>query len=206
MPTADDGAFRPMPASSDRPATTPNAGPTRTPPAGPGATPNAGPVATPTAVPPARTGLARLVTLAFMVAALLTTPLSVDPNPAHADADSDLEAALIHLVNDERRTAGLPTLSIDAGLTATARSWSTTMGEQAHLRHNPRLGTDVRDWRRVGENVGRSTDLDTLHQAFLDSPEHRENLLDPEWTEIGIGVIAADGTLWVTQLFRLPPG
>lgn len=158
----------------------------------------------PTTATTAPPGPARRVTLALLVAALLATPVSTAPSPAHADADGSLEAALVRLVNDERRANGLPALSTEPGLTSTARSWSAGMDEQRNLHHNPRLGTAVHDWQRVGENVGRGPDLDALHEAFVTSPEHRRNLLDPAWSEIGIGVIVSDDTLWVTQLFRLP--
>lgn len=160
-----------------------------------------GPVTAPAGAP----GRARLATLVLMVLALVATPVSADPTPTHADGDDHLEAALVRLVNDERRAQGLPTLSTDPDLTSTARSWSATMQAQRGLEHNPRLGTEVRGWRRVGENVGRGPDLDALHEAFLASPGHRRNLLDPAWTEVGIGVIVSEDALWVTQLFRLPP-
>ncbi len=160
----------------------------------------------PTPAPTASPGRTRLVTLVLMVLALVATPVSPDPTSAHADADHSLEAALVGLVNDERRAQGLPALSTDPELTSIARSWSATMDARRVLEHNPRLSTEVRDWRRVGENVGRGPDLDALHEAFLASPEHRRNLLDPGWTEVGIGVIVAEDALWVTQLFRLPPG
>lgn len=160
----------------------------------------------PTPAPAASPGRTRLVTLVLMVLALVATPVSPALTSAHADADHRLEAALVGLVNDERRAQGLPALSTDPELTSIARSWSATMDAGRVLEHNPRLSTDVRGWRRVGENVGRGPDLDALHEAFLASPDHRRNLLDPGWTEVGIGVIVADDALWVTQLFRLPAG
>jgi uncharacterized protein YkwD len=36
----------------------------------------------------------------------------------------------------------------------------------------------------------------------MDSPKHRENLLDKRFDQVGVGVyISADGRFWVTQAF-----
>ena len=36
------------------------------------------------------------------------------------------------------------------------------------------------------------------------SPAHRDNILDSDYTEFGIGVVASGGRLWVTEVFRQP--
>src|SRR5204862_1717148 len=56
-----------------------------------------------------------------------------------------------------------------------------------------------------GENVGVGPNVDSLEDAFMNSPEHRANILDSDYTEIGIGTaVGKDGRLYVTQDFRQP--
>ncbi len=53
-----------------------------------------------------------------------------------------------------------------------------------------------------GENVGYNTDFSGLHSAWMHSPPHRKNILDPNYTLVGIGVVrGADGVYWATQDF-----
>lgn len=135
-----------------------------------------------------------------LVLALLVT--LVPARAEVASADTDLEAAFVAAVNAERADAGLPQLHPSAELTRVARAHAGRMAGRADLYHNPSLGSAVRHWRKLGENVGRGGSWAAIHRAFLDSPGHRRNVLDPEWTDVGIGVVVTDGGIWVTELFR----
>jgi hypothetical protein len=58
------------------------------------------------------------------------------------------------------------------------------------------------NWLSLGENVGMGRTCDTLHAAFMASEGHRRNVMDPSFNYIGVGVvIAADGTMFVTESF-----
>jgi hypothetical protein len=41
----------------------------------------------------------------------------------------------------------------------------------------------------------------TLHAAFIASPKHFENLIDPAFTHLGIGIVHVGGTLYVSEMF-----
>ena len=57
-------------------------------------------------------------------------------------------------------------------------------------------------WHTWGENVGYTPqDVASLQQAFMDSPPHRENILNRAFTHVAIGSVRVDGTLWVTVFF-----
>ena len=43
-----------------------------------------------------------------------------------------------------------------------------------------------------------------LHRAFLRSPAHRANILDPRKRVVGVGLVSSGGRLWVTELFTKP--
>lgn len=144
-----------------------------------------------------------------LVAAGLTPVLIVvhllgSPAPARAAADSAVEAQFAASINQERAGHGLAALQVADDLTAVARRHSRAMADSSELRHNPSLASDVGGWDKLGENVGRGHSAESLHTAFMASGSHRGNILDPEWTEVGIGVVIADDRIWVTQIFRLP--
>jgi uncharacterized protein YkwD len=54
----------------------------------------------------------------------------------------------------------------------------------------------------IGENLyqGRGYAKDIVN-AWLNSPSHRENILDPEWDSIGIGIARSSNHIVVVQLF-----
>ncbi len=43
---------------------------------------------------------------------------------------------------------------------------------------------------------------DTIHQRFMDSEGHRNNRMDGNYTEVGIGIIWTNNGTYVTELFR----
>ncbi|MFO7962123.1 MAG: CAP domain-containing protein [Nitriliruptoraceae bacterium] len=142
------------------------------------------------------------VTVAVALLALVSLLLSPAPTAAHADAG--LESGLVSALNSARASQGLPALEIAGELTSVARSHSRVMADGDHLHHNPDLGSAVTGWRKVGENVGRGPSVSSIHDALMDSPGHRRNILDGDWTHVGMGVVVQDGQLWVTQVFRTP--
>ena len=78
------------------------------------------------------------------------------------------------------------------------------MAARSTLFHNPNLTTDVRNWRYVGENVGYGPDALSVHRAFMHSTHHRANILDRDYTQLGIGAVVVNGRVWVAQVFRRP--
>ena len=78
------------------------------------------------------------------------------------------------------------------------------MAAQKRLYHNPSLATQVTGWKYVGENVGYGPDVSTLFQAFMNSTPHRDNILDHDFTQIGVGAVTVSGTTWVSMVFREP--
>jgi uncharacterized protein YkwD len=142
--------------------------------------------------------------IAAMVLALLLGVLPQTTLVAHADAG--MESAFVAAVNRERAAIGLASLATSGDLTSVARSHTQAMATGDNLHHNPNLGGAVPGWEKVGENVGRGPSVDSIHAALMASPGHKRNLLDPDWTQLGMGVVVVDGQIWVTQVFRTPAG
>lgn len=119
------------------------------------------------------------------------------------------EQRFVELINVERAAAGIPALTVNGDISAVARAWSEERSQSAdecrpdELQHNPDYaGQMPPGWFRVAENVGCGQSADSLHQSFMDSPGHRDNIMDPDFTDVGIGVrFADDGAMWVTQNF-----
>src|SRR4051794_40840073 len=143
----------------------------------------------------------------FRLRALLTliavgASLFAFAKPAAASSDEDF---YINKINQIRASRGLGTLSVDGQLTAVARSWSQHMASDGTLAHNPNLGSQVSGWRMLGENVGTGADDASIEAAFENSPHHFENMVDPSFTEIGVGVVQdSSGTYWVTEDYEQP--
>ena len=127
------------------------------------------------------------------------------PAAAFAESTYSMEAAVIAQVNAARQANGQQPYALEPDLTSIARQHSVDMARQQSLYHNPSLTTQVRNWRAVGENVGEGPSVEDIDQAFMNSTEHRDNILDHDFTQIGVGVsVDSNGTVWVTEDFREP--
>ena len=133
----------------------------------------------------------------------------VDPEspefPAEAlmsQSHASEEAEFLSLLNAERNSHGLGSLKTFWDLENDARSHSETMASQNDLHHNPELAsvTSSSNWTRIGENVGRGPAVQSIHDAFMNSPGHRDNILG-DYSHVGIGVTTSGSTIWVTVVF-----
>ncbi len=113
-------------------------------------------------------------------------------------------ATYFDLTNTERSRRGIRPLVRNAELDAAALRWAQVIGN-SKLRHAADLSVGLSDdWRKLGENLGRGPAPLPVHQALMESPKHRANLLDPSFTQIGIAVVETDLGLLVVQRFRQP--
>ncbi|MBW3665370.1 MAG: cell wall-binding repeat-containing protein [Actinobacteria bacterium] len=121
------------------------------------------------------------------------------------------EAELARLLNGERVSRGLPVLSHADALRTVARRHAQRMMIEGQIFHNERLREDVEAvfpaWASIGENVGVGPTIPSVHRAFMDSPGHRANILDPDWGWMGVGVVTGGSRLFMTENFlTLQPG
>jgi uncharacterized protein YkwD len=127
--------------------------------------------------------------------------------------DPVAERQLFGLVNEERTQRGLDALVWDERLLPVARAHSREMFTLKYFSHESPISGSPFDrlkdaqitYSRAGENLAYAQSITVAHRALMDSPGHRENVLRPEFTRIGIGVISAGiyGRM-VTQLFITP--
>lgn len=119
-------------------------------------------------------------------------------------ASSHEESEFYSRTNALRASHGLPPLTIDFQLTEVARYWSAEMAAADRVSRNPDLDRQVTNWRRLGENVRRGPDVATIQAAFEADPRDAANLLDPEFSFVGIGVARTESELFVTLDFKQP--
>ena len=131
---------------------------------------------------------------------ILALGVSFYPATAGADTVSD-EAVFVGKINDLRASKGLGPLQVNANLVAKARSWSAGMASAGRIWHSTLSDGVTEDWRKLGENVGMGGSVDGLHTAFVNSLHHYENLVDPAFTHVGIGIVINGKTIYVTEMF-----
>ena len=126
-------------------------------------------------------------------------------------------SVLVDLANRNRQAAGLPSLSFNPTLTKAAELKASDMAAKGYFAHVSPEGLTPWQWFKeadynylyAGENLAvnfsESADVDN---AWMASITHRENILRPEFTEIGIalasGFYQGQPTTFVVQLFGRP--
>ena len=133
---------------------------------------------------------------------LLLYPHAHGPAALPRDPGAD-EACFVQQTNATRASKGLSTLPVLGSLAGEARAHSQAMASSNSLYHST-ADQYPENWIGLGENVGVGPTCNDVEQAFLASPHHYENIVDPKWTSIGVGVVPnSDGTgLWVTVAFE----
>ena len=149
--------------------------------------------------------LTRLFAAVVLAGAVTTTVATIAPTAALADSTASMESQFVAKMNAAREAAGLRPYSVSSDLTSVARQHSAQMASKQSLYHNPNLTSQVQNWQAVGENVGEGPTVSDIHNAFMQSPEHRANILDHDFTQVGVGVsVDKNGIIWVTEDFRQP--
>jgi uncharacterized protein YkwD len=139
------------------------------------------------------------------------------PERQVALSQADLTVELLRLTNETRRQHGLQPLTVHLSLQMAALSHAQEMRDLQYFSHaspTPGRGTSRQRIQLYGcnpvfvaENIFECSGYDIglvprfAAQAFLQSPEHRENLLNPSVTHMGIGLVARDGCVSVSQVF-----
>jgi len=143
-------------------------------------------------------------------------PANLPPLPPHF-----LEGRLLELTNVERTRVGAPPVAAGATLAQAARHHAEEMARLAYFSHvSPTPGRQSVGDRvaavggaalAVGENLSAtsSAGLDLAERTiagWMQSPGHRQNLLDPRWTHVGFGLHEAPaGRTFVAQVFAADP-
>ena len=117
-------------------------------------------------------------------------------------------------VNYHRKKQGLEKLAWSNSLGKMARAYSERMGDEDFFDHYDSEGKSVvdraevskiKDWKKIGENLffseGYINSSTLAVKGWLNSPPHRHNMFDAEWTHTGIGMYVKGRKTYVTQVF-----
>jgi uncharacterized YkwD family protein len=139
------------------------------------------------------------------------TQKAVEQKQTTAPASSQVSAfeqQVLDLTNQERAKIGVPALNLDVELSKVAREKSRDMQAKGYFDHNsPTYGSPFDmmkkfgvSYRTAGENIamGQQSPQEVV-TAWMNSEGHRKNILNANYTHIGIGHVA-QGNYW-TQMF-----
>ncbi len=125
-----------------------------------------------------------------------------------------IENKVISLVNIERAKVGLQPLKTNWEVSRIARYKSQDMINKNYFSHtSPTYGSPFNmmesfgvKFSAAGENIamGQKT-AEAVMIAWMNSPGHKSNILNPTYTEIGVGLAkTANGVCYWTQMFLKP--
>jgi uncharacterized protein YkwD len=120
------------------------------------------------------------------------------------------EKGYVDKINKARARRGKRPVSLDLEISAVAAVHSRAMKRQSELYHTgeQQLRKRVTRWELLGENVGRGGDGDSLHRAFMASPDHRRTVLDESFRHVGVAIVRDNDQVWMTVLLesQIDPG
>ena len=172
----------------------------------------------------------RVRKLGLALAVLLAGSLCLAPARGQLRTSSKQSAVRIHhlkeverriyrLTNEERRKKGLPPLDRDETLVEIARMHTDDMLRRHFFSHVNPDGASPKDRiapvysnfiSRAGENIwsGKGQDYSdskliarVIVDSWMTSPGHRANILNPDYTHLGVGVGVLDREIRATQNF-----
>jgi uncharacterized protein YkwD len=96
---------------------------------------------------------------------------------------------VINLVNQTRSAAGLGQLKPNVALSVKADKWAQKLRDVCDLSHSRLSDGAPREWMKLGENVGYGGTIEQVHEAYLNSPGHRANIMDPSFSSMGSAAV-----------------
>lgn len=151
-------------------------------------------------------GLASAIAAAVIVLAQPASTVVATP------ASNDTIATVLQLTNAQRANAGLPPLTIEAHLVQEAQNYAQVLASGSCFDHTcgpiPDLTGRANQagytgWVTIGENIARGYPTpQAVVDGWMASPGHRANILNPDYTEIGVGEASGSGpmgTYWAQE-------
>jgi hypothetical protein len=122
---------------------------------------------------------------------------------------NDSERELFDLLNHERAAENLSALKWDEALFKAARQHALLMLNLNSLEHQlssepaleERLAAAGARFSFIAENIAFGKDSNAIHNAWMHSPGHRKNILNPRVTAVGIAAVRGAGGIFAVQDF-----
>ncbi|MDM4722947.1 CAP domain-containing protein [Micromonospora sp. WMMA1363] len=173
------------------------------------------PSVTPSSKPSARStpAVSRSTATSRRAPARTTAPATSGTTAAPSGGSVSAQASeVVDLVNAERAKAGCGALSIDDKLMLAAQRHSQDQADHQKMSHDgsddsdpgERINRVGYEWSTYGENVAWNQRTPAaVMDAWMNSSGHRKNILNCDFTEIGVGIASSNGPYW-TQVFAAP--
>lgn len=142
----------------------------------------------------------RFALAAGLVVCVLAAPAgraAAQSSQGDATQRAALIERLVDVVNRQRALNGVRPVTLEPRLSKAAQAHSDDMARRDYFHHKSPDGRDVADrvqsagypWRIVEENLSAGlSDPDSVVNSWMTSPEHRDNMLNPDVTDVGAGV------------------
>lgn len=150
----------------------------------------------------------RIILATAVVGSLIALPGATIATSAPGDNQcwnfKTSEKRFKRLANNARSTLGLGKLKLDPELSRVAKKQAKNMADAGEIFHSPsnRLRNRITNWSTIGENVGVGSTVVSLHNAFMNSPGHKANIVNPGYKNVGIFVVKRDGRMYVAVIFE----
>lgn len=142
----------------------------------------------------------------------LTQAAPAQAEPARASFGS-YEQQVVDLVNKERAAVGLPSLQMNSKLSGVAEKKAEDLRDQNYFAHqSPTYGSPFDmmkqfgiSYTAAGENIAKGQRTpESVMDGWMNSPGHKANILNANFTEIGVGYVTDSGgtTYWVQHFIR----
>jgi len=150
-----------------------------------------------------------VLAIALIGAACSPAVASAPPACVGPSAPPDaVSSAVFNATNVARSSSGLSPLNWNPQLWCLASDWSNQMMASGSMHHrdlSPVLrSADYDGYNTLGENILHGPDSlsgDAMHAAWMDSPEHRANILSPAFNSFAFAFTVSGGQAWATENF-----
>jgi len=144
-------------------------------------------------------------------------PCEYTTTPVTAATRAEVKSAVVCLIDRQRLEHGLPALASNADLSRSAQNWTQTMVNTGEFSHGADFAARITaagfKWSSAGENIatGFVTPAKVV-AAWMASLGHCQNILNPSFSQVGIGFVSSPVSNYATQAatwtadFALPMG
>jgi uncharacterized protein YkwD len=130
--------------------------------------------------------------------------------PASAARETLTVEQVLMQANADRNRLGLPSLKLDHTLNLAAFAKAEDMLAKGYFAHHSPEGVMPWHWFKAlgynyshaGENLAIGfDDASELERSWMASPKHKDNILSPQYTDMGVAIVYKNGQKMVVQLF-----
>jgi len=121
---------------------------------------------------------------------------------------SAARSELLNYINSSRQDHGLSSVTTTTSLNSVAQSHAEDMANNDYFSHINLKGQSPEDRRMeaglpmpISENIAKDVSITFAHHGLMRSGNHRKNILQKDWTTVGLGISLKDGYLYVVEEF-----